>query len=189
MTIKADANSYTNSSLNDALKQLSESAKKSFDEATPIPPIVNHSINFYNLEQTRIFNKEWICIGRCDEIPMSGDFITHEIAGTPILVVRQESGEIKSFVNACAHRFTCLVREKSGHAFAFTCPNHAWTYGIDGQLNHAPFMDLKSKFDSEDVNLEVLRTESWEGFIYVTLSRNPSKKVADSRDFYNCCLQ
>ena len=58
-----------------------------------------------------LFNKEWICIGRCDEIPMSGDFITHEIAGTPILVVRQKSGEIKSFVNACAHRFTWLGLE------------------------------------------------------------------------------
>ena len=109
MKIKADANTYTNSSLNDALKQLRESSKKPFDEAKPIPPIVNHSINFYNLEQTRIFNKEWTCIGRCDEIPMSGDFITHEIAGTPILVVRQKSGEIKSFVNACAVSYTHLT--------------------------------------------------------------------------------
>ena len=60
MTIKADANTYTNSSLNDALKQLSESSKKPFDEAAPIPPIVNHSINFYNHEQARIFNMEWL---------------------------------------------------------------------------------------------------------------------------------
>ena len=184
MTIKADANTYSNSSLNDALEQLRDSSKKPFDEAAPIPPIVNHSINFYNLEQNRIFNKEWICIGRCDEIPLPGDYLTYDIAGTPILVVRQKSGEIKSFVNACAHRFTCLVKENSGHAFAFTCPNHAWTYGIDGQLNHAPFMDLKSNFNSEDINLEVLHTETWEGFIYVTLSTKPSKKIADSLDIF-----
>ncbi|MEC7596333.1 MAG: Rieske 2Fe-2S domain-containing protein, partial [Pseudomonadota bacterium] len=131
-------NAYTNVSLDQSLKILKECSKKPFEKATPIPSVVNHSIEFYNHEQAKIFNKEWICIGRCDEIPTTGDFLTHEIAGTPILAVRQESGEIMGFVNACAHRFTCIVNEKSGHAFAFTCPNHAWTYGIDGKLNHAP---------------------------------------------------
>ncbi len=180
MKTEVDANTYTNASLNESLKQLKESAQKPFEEATPIPPIVNHSINFYNREQSRIFNQEWICIGRSDEIPLPGDYLNHEIAGTPVLVVRQDSGEIKSFVNACAHRFTCLVKEKSGHAFVFTCPNHAWTYGIDGQLNHAPFMDLKSKFNPKKNNLEGLNTETWEGFIYVNLSKKPSKKVSES---------
>jgi phenylpropionate dioxygenase-like ring-hydroxylating dioxygenase large terminal subunit len=87
-----------------------------------------------------------------------------------------------SFVNACAHRFTCLSKEKSGHAFAFSCPNHAWTYGIDGQLKHAPFMDMKSNFIMSDHNLERLHTEIWEGFIYVSLSKKPKKGIAKSLD-------
>ncbi len=177
-------NYYTNVSLDKSLKILQECSKKPFEKATPIPSVVNHSIEFYNHEQAKIFNKEWICIGRCDEIPSTGDFLTHEIAGTPILVVRQESGEIMGFVNACAHRFTCIVNEKSGHAFAFTCPNHAWTYGIDGQLKHAPFMDLKSDFNTKKNNLESLHTEIWEGFLYITLSKNPSKKVSESLESF-----
>ena len=84
------------------------------------------------------------------------------------------------FVNACAHRFTCLVQEISGHAFAFTCPNHAWTYGIDGQLNHAPFMDSKPGFNLKKNKLELLHTETWEGFIYITLSQKPSKSISKS---------
>ena len=177
-------NTYTNVSLDKSLKILQECSKNSFEKATPIPSVVNHSIEFYNHEQAKIFNKEWICIGRCDEIPSTGDFLTHEIAGTPILAVRQKSGEIMGFVNACAHRFTCIVNEKSGHAFAFTCPNHAWTYGIDGKLNHAPFMDLKSDFNAKNNNLESLHTESWEGFLYITLSKNPSKKVSESLESF-----
>ena len=182
MKIESVLNTYTNKSLNESLRSLQEYSSQSFEESSPIPPSINHSIHFYNHEQDRIFNQEWICIGRCDEIPLTGDFLTHEIAGTPVLIVRQDSGEIMSFVNACAHRFTCLSKEKSGHAFAFSCPNHAWTYGIDGQLKHAPFMDMKSNFIMSDHNLERLHTEIWEGFIYVSLSKKPKKGIAKSLD-------
>ena len=182
MKIEPALNTYTNKSLNESLGSLQECSSQSFEESSPIPPSINHSIHFYNHEQDRIFNQEWICIGRCDEIPLTGDFLTHEIAGTPVLIVRQDSGDIMSFVNACAHRFTCLSKEKSGHAFAFSCPNHAWTYGIDGQLKHAPFMDMKSNFIMSDHNLERLHTEIWEGFIYVSLSKKPKKGIAKSLD-------
>ena len=180
MKTEIDLNIYTNIALESSLKLIKDYSKKPFEEAIPIPSALNHSIEFYNHEQSKIFNQEWICIARCDEIPTSGDYITHEIAGTPVLVVRQESGDIKGFINACAHRFTCLVKEESGHAYAFTCPNHAWTYGIDGQLNHAPFMDLKSDFDVKENSLELIHIETWEGFVYVTLSQKPSKKVSQS---------
>ncbi len=182
MKFEVALNTYTNASLETSIKKLQECASKSFELANPIPPVINQSIQFYNREQDRIFNQEWICIGRCDEIPLAGDFLTHEIAGTSVLVVRQESGEIMSFINACAHRFTCLSKEKSGHAFAFTCPNHAWTYGLDGQLKHAPFMDMKSDFKPSDNNLVRLHSEVWEGFIYTTLSNKPSKNIAQSLD-------
>ena len=180
MKTEIDLNTYTNVALDRVLKSLNEASQTPFEKAIPIPSAVNHSIKFYNFEQDKIFNQEWICIGRCDEIPAPGDYLTHEIAGTPVLAVRQESGEIIGFVNACAHRFTCLVKERSGHTFAFTCPNHAWTYGIDGQLNHAPFMDSKPGFDPKQNNLEALHTESWEGFLYITLSKKPSKSITKS---------
>jgi len=180
MKTEIDLNTYTNLALDRVLKSLNEASQTPFEKAIPIPSAVNHSIKFYNFEQDKIFNQEWICIGRCDEIPAPGDYLTHEIAGTPVLAVRQESGEIIGFVNACAHRFTRLVKDRSGHAFAFTCPNHAWTYGIDGQLNHAPFMDSKPGFDPKQNNLEALHTESWEGFLYITLSKKPSKSITKS---------
>jgi len=182
MKIESVLNTHTSESLNESLRRLQECSSESFEESSPIPPAINHSIHFYNHEQDRIFNQEWICIGRCDEIPLPADFLTHEIAGTPVLCVRQDSGDIMSFVSACAHRFTCLSKEKSGHAFAFTCPNHAWTYGIDGQLKHAPFMDMKSNFILSEHNLERLHTETWEGFIYVSLSKKPKKGIAESLD-------
>jgi choline monooxygenase len=180
MSLEVYLNHYSNSPLKSVIKAIDESAKKSFEEASPIPAAANHSVEFYNHEQERIFNQEWICIARTDEVPNTGDFLTHDIAGTPVVIIRQESNEILGFVNACAHRFTCLVPKLAGNAFAFTCPNHAWTYGLDGSLKHAPFMEMKTNFDIEKHHLKALHTEIWEGFIYISLAKNPNKKVSSA---------
>jgi len=173
-------NYHSNTSLDSVVKKLNISAQKPFEMATPIPAAANHSIEFYNHELVNIFNQEWVCIGRDDEIPSTGDYLTHEIAGTPVMVVRQSNKKIAGFINACAHRFTCLVPKLSGNAFVFTCPNHAWTYDLDGTLKHAPFMDMKPGFNLDQYRLQALHTEIWEGFIYITLSKNPQKKIASS---------
>ena len=71
MKIEPVLNTYTNESLNESLRSLQECSSQSFEESSPIPPSINHSIHFYNHEQDRIFNQEWICIGRCDDTKMA----------------------------------------------------------------------------------------------------------------------
>jgi len=159
--------------LPEILQQLQRAAARPFETATPIPPAVNHSAEFLAHERQHVFMKEWICAGREDEIAAGGDYLTHEIAGVPILVVRQKTGELRAFVNACAHRFAQLVASDSGNAKKFTCPYHAWTYACDGQLIRAPYMEMKDGFDVSDHKLRSLHHEVWEGFVYVTLSPEP----------------
>ena len=173
-------NSNSNASLSSVLKKLQKVANTPFEEASPIPASTNHSLEFYNQEQKKIFTKEWICVGREDEISNIGDYITHDIAGEPVLIVRQITNEINAFINACAHRFTCLVSKTSGRVKTFTCPYHAWTYNLDGTLKRAPFMEMKEGFNLSDHSLKKLHSEVWEGFIYVTLAESPSKSVNSS---------
>ena len=173
-------NSNSNASLSSVLKKLHDTANTPFEKAYPIPAEANHSVEFYKHERNKVFANEWICIGREDEISKTGDYLTHDIAGVPVLIVRQITNEINAFVNACAHRFTCLVSKTSGRAKAFTCPYHAWTYGLDGSLKRAPFMEMKKGFNLSDHHLKKLHIEVWEGFIYVTLAEMPSKSVNSS---------
>lgn len=123
--------------------------------------------------------QEWVCVGRADECPSPGDFLTHEIAGVSVLIVRQQDGELKAFVNSCAHRFAQLVSEAEGTARRFTCPYHAWTYSCDGQLIRAPYMEMKDGFDVSQHRLRALSLEVWEGFVYVTLALKPAHRVAE----------
>ncbi len=162
------------------VQSMLRAAARPFETATPIPAAVNHSTAFHDHEQKTIFMREWICVGRADEVAAPGDFLTHEIAGAPILIVRQDDGELRAFVNACAHRAARLVASVDGCAKRFTCPYHAWTYGRDGRLLLAPYMETKDGFDASQHSLKPLRLEVWEGFVYVTLASEPANSVADA---------
>jgi len=173
------ANPHSQTPLATVLDRLQRAAALEFEQAHPIPPEVNHSQAFHDLEQQAVFQREWICVGRTDEIPAPGDFLTHDIAAVPVLVVRQKDHSIKAFVNACAHRFACLVPEEQGSAKRFTCRYHAWTYDCAGELLRAPHMEMKPGFDVTQHRLRALRADCWEGFIYVTLAPQPRSQLAE----------
>ena len=70
-------------------------------------------------------------------LPEAGSYVAREAAGTPLLVVRGEDGEVRAFRNACRHRGTQLA-DGAGCAHSFVCPYHGWTYRLDGRLHHVP---------------------------------------------------
>ncbi len=70
-------------------------------------------------------------------LPEPGSYVARTAAGTPLLAVRGEDGVVRVFRNACRHR-GAQVAEGEGCAKAFTCPYHAWAYGLDGRLRAIP---------------------------------------------------
>jgi phenylpropionate dioxygenase-like ring-hydroxylating dioxygenase large terminal subunit len=172
-------NPHTNIPLVTVLQALQSAAAAPFAEAHPLPAAVNHSLEFLDRERQAVFEQEWICVGREDEIGDPGNFLTHEIAGVAVLVVRQSDHQIKAFVNACAHRFACLVPDSKGSAKRFTCRYHAWTYAISGELVRAPYMDMKTGFDPAQHRLRPLQVSVWEGFLYVTLAEQPATQPSE----------
>lgn len=154
--------------MNKLLKQLAEFSQQPFDQALTAPPAVYSSAEIYELEQQRIFASEWQCVGRAAEISEIGDYISAEIGGTSIIVVRQKDGSIKALSNICQHRCSKLLKG-SGCVSSIVCPYHAWAYRLDGQLIGTRHMEQTDGFDTSIVRLPAIRCELWHGFIYVTL--------------------
>jgi choline monooxygenase len=160
------------------LAELREAAASPAECARAMPAGLYHSENIYRLEQERIFNRSWLCAGRAAEIPKVGDYLTFSIANQPILILRAEHGEIRAYSNVCLHRMMVL-KEGRGNARAIVCPYHAWTYDLNGHLTHAGQMHRSSGFDKRAHRLLSIRSELWQGWIYVTLDeRAPSVKEA-----------
>src|SRR6184192_2513656 len=134
------------------------------------------SPEIYAEEQERIFTERWVCAGRAAEIPEAGDYVLRRIAGESVIVVRGRDGALRAFYNVCRHRGTRLCEEPQGRfSETIQCPYHAWTYTIDGQLIGAPHMDEVAGFEKRDYPLHPVALETWEGFAFLKLLREPEQ--------------
>ena len=164
-------------SLSTLINQLTQATSQGFESARPIPSGLHHSEAFLSLEREQIFLQEWICVGRADEIEHEGEYLSATIAEVPVFVIRQRAGEIGAFINACAHRFACLLPKSKGKAKRLTCRYHGWTYDTNGRLIAAPYMDMKPGFDKSEHRLQTIHCEVWEGFVYVNLAKAPATNL------------
>ncbi|MCD1634023.1 Rieske 2Fe-2S domain-containing protein [Martelella mediterranea] len=152
----------------DAVSELAENVATPFERAQAMPVSAYTSEDFLALEQSEIFSKSWLCAGRADALKKPGDYMTIEIAGEPIIVLRDREGELRALSNVCRHRMSVLL-EGRGTVRTITCPYHAWTYSLDGSLRGAPAMEKNGSFCKKDVHLPSIRCEEWLGWIMVTL--------------------
>ena len=126
----------------------------------------------YALEFERVWARNWIYLCRADSIPDTGCFRTFTIGTQPILVLREESGELRAFYNTCRHRGSLLCAEAAGKlpARAITCPYHAWTYRLNGQLARIPSAGRAHFVPVADTALYGIALQQWRGFVYVNLA-------------------
>ena len=139
-------------------------------QASTLPPPCYTSREFYEREVEHIFLKEWLCVGRVDQVEKPGDFFTLTLLGERLIVVRDEENQVRVLSNVCRHRATKVV-EGRGNRRTFECPYHGWTYSLKGELIGAPEMQRTDNFDKKQCQLASPRVETWEGFIFVNFDQ------------------
>jgi phenylpropionate dioxygenase-like ring-hydroxylating dioxygenase large terminal subunit len=151
------------------LAELAANVARPFGEARAMPKSVYTSEEFLAAELRHVFAKEWYCVGRASALAKPGDYVTFELAGQPLMVMRGRDGNLSALSNVCLHRMSTLL-EGRGNRASITCPYHGWTYNIDGSLRAAPAMAGNAGFRREDYCLPRVRCEEWLGWILVTLN-------------------
>jgi len=150
-------------------EELKQNATMPFEKAYAMPKSVYTSEEFLEQELDHIFSKDWFCAGRADALKNVGDYTTLELAGQPIMVVRDKDGSLRAQSNVCLHRMSTLLKGQ-GNTKAIVCPYHAWTYNLDGSLRGAPAMSQNEAFCKDKMTLPEVRCEEWEGWIMVSLN-------------------
>ncbi len=158
--------------------ELRANAATPFERARAMPSSVYTSEEFLALERSGIFGLEWYCMGRADALSEPGDYATHDLAGQPIVVLRDRNGALRAMSNVCRHRMSTLLTGR-GKTRSIVCPYHAWTYNLDGSLRAAPAMTLNEGFCTSDYGLPQIRCEEWAGFVFVSL--NPDTQPVAER--------
>jgi glycine betaine catabolism A len=153
-------------------------------DARTLPRAVYTSDGILDLEYRELFGKEWLAVARDEDFPVAGSFLTHEIGGERILIVRGEDSRLRAFHNVCRHRGSHLVDEARGQLRgAIRCPYHAWTYGYDGKLTHAP--RTTAEFLTAERSLTSVALGTFGSFVFVNLearSRSLAKLLAELPD-------
>jgi len=130
----------------------------------------------YENERSKIFGREWIYITSTSRLVKPGDYSTLNIVGYKVMVIKQEDGSIKAFLNACRHRASPLLLESHGtcKGQCITCPYHAWTYNLDGNLRKAPEFEMLPDFSEKKTDLSLVPVQIHEscGLIFFNLSKN-----------------
>jgi phenylpropionate dioxygenase-like ring-hydroxylating dioxygenase large terminal subunit len=149
--------------------ELHANVAQPFEAASAMPKSVYTSPAFLAQEERHVFAHDWLCAGRADTLPNTGDYLTLTIAGEPVIVIRDASGGLRAMSNVCRHRMSTLLHGR-GNTRSIVCPYHAWTYNLDGTLRGAPAMAANEAFCKDQIALPQMRAVNWLGWIMVTLN-------------------
>lgn len=144
-------------------------------------------------ERRAIFARSWQYFAHESELTSPRQWVAETIAGYPIVVVRDDQGELRGFHNVCRHRAGPLTDGASGVCEGhLVCRYHGWAYTLDGRLRLARDFGPSDDFDPRDFGLMPVRLETWRGLIFIAIDPDlaplsewtaPLERRLDGRDW------
>lgn len=138
------------------------------------------SREWHEREIERLWKRTWQFACREEQIPTPGDHVVYEIATLSFIVVRQASGAIKAFPNACLHRGRRL-KDYDGRCSEIRCSFHGFAWALDGSLSDVParwdFPHVDDRHD--DFGLPECKVGTWAGFVFI----NPDQSCEPFDEF------
>ena len=139
------------------------------------------SPEIYAAEVQRIYRRQWLMVGRTEEVAGAGDFFLCDIPTlkAELIVVRGKEGIVRAFHNTCAHRGVPVVQQRRGSSLTFRCPYHSWLYGADGSLRSIPSHEQFPCVDKAASGLVPVTIDIWNGFIFANFADQPQQSLAE----------
>lgn len=139
---------------------------------------------FHAIEQQAVFKNSWQFVCHEEKLRDENTYIVADVQGTSILVVRDGNGELRAFYNVCKHRGHELMSGE-GNVRIITCPYHAWTYNLDGQLRAARRSEHLLDFDQNKICLDQVQVEEFCHLVFINLDPNADPLKVQSGELAN----
>jgi phenylpropionate dioxygenase-like ring-hydroxylating dioxygenase large terminal subunit len=122
----------------------------------------------FEIELDAVFGRQWVGVGSGDDVARPGSYLATMAGRVPVLVVRDEAGTLRAFLNVCRHRGAPLA-SGCGHARVLSCPYHAWLYRLDGSLARASGVGKPEGFDPAEFGLREIAVATFARSVLVNL--------------------
>lgn len=148
---------------------------ESYDPNSPLAEALTIPASWYldkrimDLERRSVFAWSWQMVGRADQVRAPGQYITCELAGEPLLIVRGSDQRLRGFFNVCRHHAAAVVTEREGSTGHLRCPYHGWTYTLEGELKGTPDFAGVCNFDRKLFGLVPVEIALWGKWVFVKL--------------------
>lgn len=176
----------------EATEALDDSSFMATHLEASLPPGHYLDRRIFEQEKERIFFRDWLTVGREEQLRGAGDYLVADVLGESVIVVRGKDGALNGFYNVCRHRGCRLVLDDAprpqdgagpGACGTFqkgiVCPYHSWSYSFEGDLRGTPFIKESERFRKADFSLRAIGVDTWGGFVWVNLS--PAEAAAEGR--------
>jgi len=138
------------------------------EQAYTIPARYYLDSDIYQREKEAVFYRNWWYVGHHSQLAESGCYLTVQVCEQNIIVIRDNSGELRAYYNVCQHRGHELLIG-NGKVRTITCPYHAWSYGFDGELKAARNTEKLVDFDKCQFALKPVQVEVFCGLLFINL--------------------
>lgn len=137
---------------------------------TALPPRLYLDEALLEAEYELIFERTWQLAGHVSALPRPGSYLTAQAGSQPVLVVRDEDGQLRAYRNVCRHRASRLLSGSGQCKGAIRCRYHGWTYRFDGTLIGVPEgLAFGERLEKSTLGLHPVRVEEMCGLVFVNL--------------------
>jgi choline monooxygenase len=154
-------------------RDIDDTAAQALAEATALPAAFYCTPAMVARDRAAVFARSWQLVGHASRIPAAGDHLVTDVAGLPLIVLRDATGAVRAFHNVCRHRAGPLATSDGCGLKRLRCRYHGWSYGLDGVLRSAPEMEGVVDFDPAQVRLPELQVTQWQGLLFVGADAPP----------------
>ncbi|MEJ6388942.1 aromatic ring-hydroxylating oxygenase subunit alpha [Gymnodinialimonas ulvae] len=126
-------------------------------------------------ENRAVLEATWAAVGVGADVPAPGDAKPIDFLGQPLLLLRDDDGQVRVFFNICRHRGMILVDTPRRIEGAIRCPYHSWCYAKSGRLVATPHVggpgqNAHDGIDKATLGLSEVRAHVWRDVVFVNLS-------------------
>ena len=151
-----------------------QALKRPTAQALGLPGSTYSDPGFLELERHTLFRGTWVAAAVASQLPNPGDVLPVDVAGWPLVLVRNRVGDINAFHNICRHRNAAVVSAPAHHLPALRCPWHGWTYDLEGMLRGSPEFGGVGIHQTEPLqrarlNLLPVRCAQWFDVVFVNI--------------------
>ncbi|EFF74816.1 aromatic ring-hydroxylating oxygenase subunit alpha [Achromobacter piechaudii] len=139
------------------------------ENAWTLPAAYYTRQSVFDFEKEQVFARQWLCVAHRSELAEPNDYVTREIIGESIVVLRDREGVLRAFYNVCPHRGHQLLQGSGRAKNVITCPYHAWTFKLDGELAYARNCDNVPNFDKNSATLAPIQAVEYGGFVFINM--------------------